>query len=58
MRTLGTKDAVAGMVACYDKDTFRRTDNVVDINAELFAKAKIAQKACDLDFAKVYFVKH
>ena len=47
--SLGPKDAPAGMVACYDKATFRRTANVVDMNAEmvndLCAKAKIAQKS-------------
>ena len=47
--SLGRKDALAGMLACYDKATFRRTANVVDMNTEMvndfFAKANIAQKS-------------
>ena len=31
MRNLGPMEAVAGMMACYNKATFRRTANVVDI---------------------------
>ena len=45
MRTLGSKDIVAGIMACYDKATFRRTANAVEINAKA-KKAKVKSLLC------------
>ena len=45
MRPLGPKDIVVGMIACYDKATFRRTANAVEINAKA-KKAKVKSLLC------------